>query len=264
MMRQYLLHFILLYTLLFCLENSHAIQCVSLFQDETSFAKTNYKYSKFRNTLNRELLEQSGFFINDRSELLDLTVSDDNGAPTVIGKLRMLETPVIYRWSSRQNAEYLQQTNLSEFFDVILSARGMAAGKGLYFALDSTSSHHAGDTLTIIKPESPLVVIKFKASDRLVFRRFTDDTNFVQRLRQVGVDAVTHTAYEPFWLSIISERPLKNFGTLTYENIREILTDPSLNDFAKSKLLRLNIPNSVLKQLKPDELKILNLYLTNP
>ncbi len=154
------------------------------------------------NALDKRKLEKNGFSLNTNKELVD------NKTKEVLGKIHTLDTEYLFQWADRDfHNEVIKEGIHDSWMQEILEEKPQQAGRGFYVALDSLSSHAYGDSISVFKLQKPLVVlINDFAPDA---QHPAHNLKGVQRLAQLGIDAVSYFDYPKEWLGTISARSLQ-------------------------------------------------------
>lgn len=153
--------------------------------------------------LDSKKVEKLGFSVSAKGELFDKKTNQS------LGKIYTLDAHHLFQWADKEfHKQAIQSGITADWMNEIRQAPSQTAGKGFYVALESVSSHSYGDALTTFILKKPLVVLIDKSSPGSHLVNVTDG---VERLAELGIDAFRFSStYPAEWLSIISERPLKN------------------------------------------------------
>lgn len=191
-------------------------KCADVFANAPAFKAGWKQFEEFRaynNELNPQNLKKAGFRIEN-----DKLYEIDKGPDAMpVGVVKVAESSHLFEWADKETKASWSPGGLTDkYMKMALKAPGQAAGKGFYVSMDPVDSYYYGDALTSFKTSGPILVLEVKGH---YTADVSQDTAFVTRLANAGIDGIRTTEYTKTWLSMISNRHLKEVTDLPLDAI---------------------------------------------
>lgn len=159
-------------------------------------------FRPYKNQLNPQSLKAAGFRIEN-----DMLYEIEGGNDRPVGTVKVSESSHLFEWTDKEIKESWSPGGLTDaYMQMTLKEPAQAAGKGFYVSMDPIDSADYGNALTTFKASGPILVLEVTRSYKSMVHH---NTAFVTRLANAGIDGLRYEGYEKTWLSMISNRHLR-------------------------------------------------------